>query len=150
MKRALLLFIGLLCWVLISWRSPRFKVAALSSSSSSGSSSVQKFEVRGVVKELKPDHRSAVIEHKAITNYMPAMMMSFKVKDTNQLAGLQRGDQLAFRLLVTRDESWIDHLAKITNGLGLRISRPPPPAPPPRGGGGGGEDQSAAKNPGEG
>ena len=55
---------------------------------------------------------------------MPAMTMSFKVKDTNQLAGLHKDDQISFRLLVTRDESWIDHVTKITNGLTLRMSRP--------------------------
>lgn len=112
MKRALLLFVGLFCWLLISFQSPRAKVA---SRSSLPGTNVQKFQVTGVVKELKADHGSAVIEHGAISNYMPAMRMSFKVKDTNQLAGLQNGERISFRLLVTPDESWIDHVTRLSS-----------------------------------
>ncbi len=114
MKRALLLLMGLLCWVLISWRAPRLQVASLSSMPGTN---VQKFHATGVVKELKTEQRAIVIQHNPISNYMPAMTMAFKVKATNQLAGLQAGDPISFRLLVTRDESWIDHVTKLTNGL---------------------------------
>src|SRR3954463_11747883 len=111
MKRALLLLIGLLCWLLISIQSPRARVA---SRSSVPATNVQKFQVTGVVKLIKPGQRAAVIQHDAISNYMPAMTMSFKVKDTNQLGGLEKEDQISFRLLVTQDESWIDHVTKVT------------------------------------
>src|SRR5258706_1564596 len=109
MKRALLLLIGLLCWVLISWRAPRGREIAMASNK------VQKFSARGILKELKPDRRTAVIQHEAISNYMDAMTMPFNVKDSNQLAGLQPGDPISFRLLVRENESWIDHVTKLTN-----------------------------------
>src|SRR5438445_13613463 len=116
MKRALVLLIGLLSLVVISWRSPCLKMAALSSASGG---SVQKFQVTGVLREIKADRRTAVIQHEAISNYMPGMTMFFKVKDTNQLAGLRSGDEVSFRLLVSRDESWIDHVIRLTNGVRL-------------------------------
>src|SRR5882762_2176862 len=114
MKRALLLLMGLFWWVLISWRAPRLQLAALSSASGTN---VQKFQVTGVVKELKLEQKAVVIRHEAISNYMPAMTMTFKVKATNQFADLQVADAISFRLLVARDESWIDHVTKLTNGL---------------------------------
>jgi len=119
MKRALLLLIGLFCWVLISWRAPRLQVASVSSAPAP--TNVQKFQVTGLLKELKPDHRSAVIQHDAISNYMPAMAMSFKVKNTNELAGLRAGDSISFRLLVTQDESWIDHVTRSSSSSFLSV-----------------------------
>ena len=109
MKRALLLLVGLFCWVVISWRLPR---GGNSSLYAAAQTKVQRFQVQGTVKQLEPDGRTAVIEHQAISNYMPAMTMAFRVKDTNQLVGLHAGDAISFRLLVTRDESWIDHVIR--------------------------------------
>jgi len=70
----------------------------------------KEFNAKGVVMELRPG--SVVLRHDEITNYMPAMTMAFRVKQTNEMAGLKVGDQIAFRLLVTEDESWIDRVKK--------------------------------------
>ena len=71
------------------------------------------FPAKGVVKELNPDNKTVVISHEAISNYMAAMTMPFKVKDPKELAGLHRGDEISFRLQVTETESWVEHIAKI-------------------------------------
>lgn len=68
--------------------------------------------VKGVIKELKPDGRTAIIEHEAIPNYMEAMTMPLRVKNTNELAKLQPGDQVFFRMVVTDFEGWIDQVSK--------------------------------------
>ncbi len=68
--------------------------------------------VKGVIKELKPDGRTAIIDHEAIPNYMEAMTMPLRVKNTNELAGLQSGDQIFFRMVVTDYEGWIDQVSK--------------------------------------
>jgi protein SCO1 len=86
--------------------------------------SARMFIVRGVVQELKPDVRTVVIRHKAISNYMAAMTMPFKVKDPKELAGLQRGDEISFQLQVAETESWVEHIAKIGT-----VSLPPIPTP---------------------
>lgn len=72
----------------------------------------QSFPVKGVVQELKLDGRTVVIKHEAITNYMEAMTMPFRVAETNLLAGLKPGDEITFRLLVTENESWIDRIVR--------------------------------------
>ena len=73
---------------------------------------LQVFFVRGVVKELKADGKTVVIDHEEIPNYMAKMVMPFKVKDTNQLAGLGTNDQIHFRFNVAEYESWIDQVTK--------------------------------------
>ena len=86
---------------------------------------VRVFSGRGVVEELKPADRIIVIRHEAITNYMAAMTMPFKVKETNEFAGLQRGSQIDFELHVAENESWVDHV--ISRGI---VSLPPLAAAP--------------------
>jgi protein SCO1/2 len=74
---------------------------------------VRMFVAKGTVTELKPDGRTVVIRHEAISNYMGTMTMPFKVKTPEELAGLQRGDAISFQLHVTESESWVEHIAKI-------------------------------------
>lgn len=76
------------------------------------STNLQTFFVRGVVKELKSDGKTLVVDHEEIPNYMAKMTMPFRVKDTNQLAGLGTNDQIHFRLNVAEYESWVDQVTK--------------------------------------
>lgn len=71
------------------------------------------YPVTGVIRELRPADKKVIIKHEAITNYMVAMTMPFSVRDTNQLIGLQPGDRVAFQLLVTEADSWIEQIARI-------------------------------------
>lgn len=85
--------------------------------------STQIFNVKGVVKELKPDGKTVLIRHEEIPNYMAAMTMPFEVKNTNELAGLRPGDEVGFRMLVTDKEGWIEQLTR----LGTTNATEPPP-----------------------
>lgn len=71
------------------------------------------FPAKGVVVSLKRGEKEVVIKHEAITNYMPAMTMPFDVKDPKELEGLAPGDSVAFRMIVTDSEGWIDQIRKI-------------------------------------
>src|SRR5258708_5779644 len=64
------------------------------------------FAVRGIIKELGTDSRTVLVQHEAVGGYMPAMTMPFKVRESNELAGLRAGDRISFRLRVTNTESW--------------------------------------------
>jgi len=74
---------------------------------------IQTFVAKGMVLEIKPDGRTVVIQHEAISNYMAAMTMPFKVRKPAELAGLHRGDQISFQLQVAESESWVEHLSRI-------------------------------------
>ena len=70
-----------------------------------------------MVREVRPDGRAAIVKHEAIANYMAAMTMPFRVRDTNELAGLKAGEEITFRLVVTKDESWIDRVTRTGRSL---------------------------------
>src|SRR5712691_2632684 len=71
------------------------------------------FEVKGVVIAVKPREKSIEIKHEEIPGYMPAMTMPFDVRNTNELAGLQPGDSVSFRMLVTDTEGGSDEIRKL-------------------------------------
>jgi protein SCO1/2 len=53
---------------------------------------------------------TVTIRHEAITNFMAAMSMPFKVKQPGVLAGIKPGQIVRFQLHVSDTESWVDHL----------------------------------------
>jgi protein SCO1/2 len=73
---------------------------------------VQRYEVKGVVREVFAERKTVKIDHEKIANYMDAMTMDFEVKNTNELQGLQAGDQVTFRMVVTADDGWIENIKK--------------------------------------
>jgi protein SCO1 len=85
------------------------------------STNQRSFQVKGLVVSLIPDEKKIEIKHEAIPGYMPAMTMPFEVKTTNELAGLEAGDSISFRLVVTETNGWVEQIKKIassgTNGL---------------------------------
>jgi protein SCO1/2 len=89
------------------------------------------FAAIGVVEELKPESRTVVIRHGAISNYMAAMTMPFKVKAPKELAGVRVGDEISFQLHVTGTESWVDQFAKIGT-VPLSEKARPADSPPPQ------------------
>ncbi len=77
---------------------------------------VRHFQVRGVVKQVNPEGRTVVIAHETIPGYMPAMTMPFDVKDPRELSGVNPGDKVGFRMVVTAEEGWIDQVKVIEPG----------------------------------
>lgn len=73
---------------------------------------VRVFSTRGLVLALQPGKQIVVIRHGAISNYMDAMTMPFKVKDPAQFKGLQRGSEINFELHVGADESWVANISQ--------------------------------------
>jgi protein SCO1/2 len=68
--------------------------------------------VRGVIQRIPEGERRASIKHEKIPGYMAAMTMDFTLKNTNELAGLQPGDEITFTLVVTADDDWIENLKR--------------------------------------
>ncbi len=87
------------------------------------------FQVKGIVVELLPADKSIRIQHEKIPGYMDAMTMPFDVKDSNELAGLNAGDTVTFRMLVTDKNGWIDQIKK---GDGLKPGNKLPASAPVR------------------
>lgn len=89
-----------------------------------GESPVQNYPAKGVVQEVRTNSPIIVIRHQAISNYMNAMTMPFKVVESSALAGLHPGDEITFRLHVTTTASWVDQIKK-TGTIPLPPGRTP-------------------------
>jgi protein SCO1/2 len=79
--------------------------------------SVQTFPAHGLVRQITPYRLTVTIRHDAITNYMGAMTMDFSVRDTNALAQIAPGDEINFRLLVSSNDDWIDHVQLLAHHI---------------------------------
>ena len=77
---------------------------------------VKTFELKGVVVSVDFTAHRITVDHEEIPNYMMAMAMPFKVKDTTLLLKVQPGDTVQGVLAVSRTESWIESLAIISKG----------------------------------
>jgi protein SCO1/2 len=113
--------LALLGWLVGGWT-----CAGQKASDGASDPKVLTFGATGIVKEIKADDSTLVVQHDAISNYMGAMTMPFRVKDVPSLSSLHKGDRISFSLHVTDHESWIDHLAKIDSVSREEI----PPASP--------------------
>ena len=72
------------------------------------------YDARGRVAGFGQDGRSLIVEHEAVEGYMEAMTMSFDVKDTTALSGLDVGDAIGFRLHTGADRSsWITDVERL-------------------------------------
>ena len=72
----------------------------------------QTYAVRGIVRQIAPDHRHATIQHEKIPGYMAAMTMDFSVRDPNALNALSPGDEITFNLVVSADDDWIENIQR--------------------------------------
>ncbi len=74
------------------------------------------FKVRGEVVSIDPKAKRVTISHEEIPNYMMAMTMPFKVKDSTLLGHVAIGDSVQGTLAVSRSESWLETLFVIGRG----------------------------------
>ncbi len=92
---------------------------ALSCSRKDSSTEVVTFPLRGEVMAIDTAHLRIVIAHEEIPDYMPAMVMPFKVKDAGLLRRVSVGDSVGATLAVSRTESWLETLAVLRPGEAL-------------------------------
>ncbi len=108
---ALGLFVGL--GAVSCSREPAAQTGATNAPASGSSTNPRIYQVKGVIEELRHEKKKALIAHEEIPGYMEAMTMLLDVRDTNEFTGLQAGDKITFRMLVTEDDGWIDQLKRV-------------------------------------
>lgn len=92
--------------------------------------SVRHFEVRGVIRGFAPDRSTVSVEHEDIPGFMPSMTMPFSVRDQNEIADLKIDDAISFRMGVTDNDLFLDHVRKIS-ARDLNLAAPSPTASAP-------------------
>ena len=84
---------------------------------STGETPARTFNVHGIVREITADRHTATIQHDAISGFMSAMTMDFTVRATNELKGIATSDEINFKLVVDRDESWIEDIRFVSHRI---------------------------------
>lgn len=77
---------------------------------------VKTYDVRGVIRELRPDKKEIVIKHETIPGYMNAMVMPFTVRDSKLFQKVAVGDSVAFKLKVTDKDDWMEDIKVTAHG----------------------------------
>lgn len=109
----------------LGWVGCKPAATATATGASSAEETPREYSVRGVVRRVEPERRSVVVKHEEIPGFMPAMTMPFDVKEPKELNGLKPGDQIAFRMLVTTNDGWIDRIQVVGSDTNA-VATPPP------------------------
>ena len=72
----------------------------------------QQYELRGQILAIKPEDGEVLIKHEDIKNFMPAMTMPYKVRETALLDGKAPGDLVKATLNVGGNDAWLSALEK--------------------------------------
>jgi protein SCO1/2 len=76
----------------------------------------QHYILRGVIREIAADRSEITVEHEAVAGYMPAMTMSFPVKDDPRVIQILRpGDRIEATLSVDSEGIWLEKI--LTRGF---------------------------------
>src|SRR5438093_1577318 len=81
------------------------------------------YHVDGVVVALDPVARTMLVSHRPIANYMPAMLMPFRVADARDLEALHPGARVEFSLEVGKQHSLARNIRR-TPGADIEIAPP--------------------------
>jgi protein SCO1/2 len=71
------------------------------------------YTVRGLVEKIASDLHTITIHHQAIPDYMMEMTMDFSVKNTNELSGIASGDKITFKLVVSKNDEWVENIRRV-------------------------------------
>jgi len=89
-------------------------LSACHRSSQIGDTNARHYEARGIIRGFAPNRQTVDVEHEEIRGFMPSMTMPFSVRNSSEIAKLNIGDAVSFRLTVTDQDSWIDRIKKIS------------------------------------
>jgi protein SCO1/2 len=70
------------------------------------------YQLTGQVLAVRPETSEILVKHEDIKDFMPAMTMPYKVKDTALLNGRAPGDLITATLNVAPDLAWLSAIAK--------------------------------------
>lgn len=101
---------------LFLWLSLVFLFAGCTKKQEENTTEIKTFPLKGEVVRIMPAEKRIMIAHQEIPNYMKAMTMPFKVKDTTFLTLVHPGDSVVATLAVSRTESWLEAISVLKKG----------------------------------
>jgi protein SCO1 len=88
----------------------------------------REFALQGQVLSVADDRQQATINHEAITGFMAAMTMPYKVRDPMELEGIGPGDLINAKLVVETNDAYLTNVKKVGQAP---LAKPPAEAPAP-------------------
>jgi protein SCO1/2 len=91
-----------------------FSIAvALAATACTAKSDHRVYPLQGQVLTIQPEHKFAEIKHEEIKGFMPAMTMSYEVKNPKLLDGLAPGDLVNAKLVVESNAAYLSEVKKV-------------------------------------
>lgn len=106
-------------------------IVLLAATACSRQAEVRQYELVGQILAVRPERSEVVIKHENIKDFMPAMTMPFKVRDTALLGGKRPGDLVSATLVVENHDGQLDPYLSAINVSGNVPLTEAPAAPPP-------------------
>src|SRR6266550_3740863 len=75
-----------------------------------GTSCATRYRGQAMVLRVDPPNQTVLLSHRAIPNYMPAMIMPFHVPRVQELRDLAPGSQVDFDLVVRKHGSYVERM----------------------------------------
>lgn len=73
------------------------------------------FDVKGRVVGFGDNPRTVIVDHEPVPDFMPRMTMPFRTLPGDSVTFLRNGDAVAFRMVVTKDSTYIVDLRRISD-----------------------------------
>jgi protein SCO1/2 len=105
-----------------------FGVMLLAAACGRGSADYRQYTLQGQILSIGVDRKEANIKHEAITGFMAAMTMPYKVLDARELESLAPGDLITSTLVVVSNDAYLKDVRKVGSAP---LEKPPAEAPTP-------------------
>ena len=99
-----------------------FSICLTLAAAACGKSDRRAFTLQGQILTIQPQHKFAEIKHEEVKGFMPAMTMSYEVKNPKLLDGLAPGDLINATLVVESNAAYLSEVRKVGSAP---IERPP-------------------------
>ena len=73
----------------------------------------REYTLKGQILSIADDRMEANIKHEDIPNFMPAMTMPYRVKDSKAFEGVKPGDLISSRLIIVSNEAFLEDVKKV-------------------------------------
>src|SRR5688572_12662187 len=94
----------------MQWRAGILIAAIAATGACSREPAARQFEVRGQILGVDAERREVLVDHEDIPNFMPAMVMPYKVSDVALLEGKKPGDLITATLVVEEVDAYLSSI----------------------------------------
>jgi len=73
----------------------------------------KEYDVFGIIQKINSDQKTIIVDHDSIPGFMIPMVMPFNFQDKKDIIGINVGDSVKFRLVLTKKNSYATNFIKL-------------------------------------